>query len=57
MPVARGQKGDAGGNADRAVVVTCTLAVFAFVPSGMTEAGDTVHAASAGAPVQLSKTP
>jgi hypothetical protein len=37
----------------RAVVVNVTVAVFAFVPSSVTEGGETEHVAAVGAPVQV----
>jgi hypothetical protein len=42
--------------ADRAVVVTLTVAVAGVVPLNVTDAGETVQAASAGAPLQVRAT-
>jgi len=44
---------NSGGDVVRAVVVSVTVAVAAFVPSSVTVDGETVHVAAAGAPVQL----
>jgi hypothetical protein len=41
---------------ERTAVVTVTVAVAGFVPSGVTEAGDTEQVASRGAPLQPSVT-
>lgn len=38
---------------ERTVVVTVTVAVTGFIPSGVTADGDTEQVASAGAPLQL----
>ena len=51
---ARGQS--RGGDIARAVVVKVTVAVAACVPSSMTEPGETVQVAAAGAPLQLQVT-
>jgi hypothetical protein len=48
---ARGQS--SGGDIARAVVVKVTVAVAACVPSSVTDEGETLHTAAAGAPVQL----
>jgi len=45
-----------GTTLDGAVVVTFTVAVAAFVPSGVTDVGEKVQVARDGAPVQLSET-
>jgi len=45
-----------GSEMVRAIVVKVTVAFAAFVPSSVTEAGDTVHVAAGGAPVQLQVT-
>ena len=42
-----------GGAKTRAIVVKVTVAVAAIFPSSVTEDGETVHVAAAGAPVQL----
>jgi hypothetical protein len=51
------ERGMVGGNEDlRAVVFKLTVAFAAFVPSSITEEGETVHMAAGGAPVQLQVT-
>lgn len=45
-----------GTNTDDAVVVTPTVTVCAFDPSSVTDAGETEHVASDGAPAQVSET-
>jgi hypothetical protein len=45
-----------GGENERAVVVSVTVAVAAFCPSRVTDDGETVHIAATGAPVQLQVT-
>jgi hypothetical protein len=45
-----------GGDIARAVVVKVTVAVAACVPSSVTEPGETVQVAAAGAPLQLQVT-
>ena len=42
--------------ADDALVVTVTEVATAFVPSGVTDAGDTVQTAPFGAPVHVNET-
>ena len=56
VPTAGGRSVVRGGAIDRAVVATDTDAVAAFVPSSMTELGETVHVAASGAPVQANDT-
>ena len=45
-----------GGENERAVVVSVTVAVAAFFPSRVTDDGETVHIAAVGAPVQVQVT-
>lgn len=45
-----------GGASEAPVVVTFTVTCAGLVPSGVTEAGETVHVAFDGAPVQASET-
>jgi hypothetical protein len=52
--VLRGNTG--GGEYPRAVVVSATVAVAVLVPFSVTDDGETVHVAAAGAPVQAHMT-
>jgi len=45
-----------GGENERAVVVSVTVAVAVFFPSRVTDDGETVHIAAVGAPVQVQVT-
>lgn len=51
-----GGAGGAGSTAVDAVVLTVTFTVAAFVPSSVTEAGESVQVESNGAPAQESET-
>jgi hypothetical protein len=42
-----------GAEKPRAMVLNVTVAIAAFFPSSVTDDGETVHVAWAGAPVQL----
>jgi len=51
-PKLGGPKGSEGGAIERAVVVIRTVAVALFVPSGVTEVGETEQVAADSAPLQ-----